>query len=271
MSEEAKLSEIYGNAVDDGMNGMNLQDLDPKKFMDRWTGKVVSNTDPLRMGRVKIKIFGLYDDVDDLLLPWALPEQRYLGASTSNLIVPEVDTVVRGYFENGDPFKPIYDGMITVENPVEVALKAFTGLRKPGDSILDSATNNLDYPNVMVLFKTDDGDGLTVNKADGTFKFLHRSGLKMLIDPDGSITVEQGMSLKINNPQPAHMDVKIEGNLNLTAKGEVNIDAKKGVNINSVMGDVNLGGNELKSLVCAHPACFVTGAPTNGGNMNVKA
>jgi hypothetical protein len=67
------------------------------------------------------------------------------------------------------------------------------------------------------------------------------------------------------------MDVKLEGAFNLTANGEVNIDAKKNVNINSVLGDVNLGRNSLKTLVCAHPSCFVTGAPTNGGNTNVKA
>ena len=239
MSDESKLSGIYSNAQDDGMGGMNLQDLDPKKFQDKWTGKVINNKDPLKMGRVRVRIFGLYDDVMDTLLPWALPEQKYLGASTSNLIIPENDAIIRGYFENGDPFKPIYEGMITVENPVEVAIRSFTGLRKPGDSILDEATNDLDYPDVMVLFKTDDGDGLTVNRSDGTFKFVHRSGLKMLIDPDGSLTIEQGMSLKFRNPQPAHMDVKLEGAFNLTANGEVNIDAKKNVNINSVLGDVN--------------------------------
>ena len=271
MSDESKLSGIYSNAQDDGMGGMNLQDLDPKKFQDKWTGKVIDNKDPLKMGRVRIRIFGLYDDVMDNLLPWALPEQKYLGASTSNLIIPENDAIIRGYFENGDPFKPIYEGMITVENPVEVAIRSFAGMRKPGDSILDEATNDLDYPDVMVLFKTDDGDGLTVNRSDGTFKFVHRSGLKMLIDPDGSITIEQSMSLKFRNPEPAHMSVKLEGAFNLTANGEVNIEAKKNVNINSVLGDVNLGRNSLKTLVCAHPACFVTGAPTNGGNTNVKA
>lgn len=271
MTDEQILSDEYGNIKDDGMRGFNTSDRSEKKFNDQWTGTVVNNEDPLKMGRVRVKIFGHYDEVDDTMLPWALPYCGYVGASTSNLVVPEVDTIVKGYFENGDPYKPIYTGMVTVENPAAVAVEAFAGMRNAGDTILDEATNDLDYPNVMVLMKTDDGEAVTLNKANGLMKINHRSGLKIQIDPNGSITVEQSMSKKLLNPNAANMDVKIEGDFSLTAYGNVNLTSKGDVNIDAVMGDVNLGRNSLKTLVCAHPACFVTGAPTNGGNTNVKA
>ncbi len=265
------LSKIFGGLEDDGMGGLNTVNHDDKKFKETWTGKVVDNKDPFRMGRVKIRIFGRYDGVDDAALPWAMPECAYLGSSTANLVIPTEDAIVRGYFENGDPYKPIYTGMITQMNPVEAAVKAFTGLASPGETILDEATNDLDYPNVMVLGKTDDGEAVIVNRSNGQIKINHRSGLKIQIDPNGSITVEQSMSKKITNPLPAKMDVTIEGDTNLTANGDVNLTAKMNVNINGVTGDVNLGRNGLKQLICAHPVCFVTGAPTNGGNTNVKA
>ena len=249
---EIDLNERYGNNPDDPLNG---------KFNERWTGRVVSNRDPLKMGRAKIKIFGHYDDVDETSIPWALPEHGYLGAGTSNLVVPDVGATVRGYFENGDPYKPIYDAIITVENPIAAAAEAFLGMRAPGDSILDDATNSLDYPNVMVLMKTDDGEGVTLNRRTGEMKINHRSGLKMQIDPNGSIL----------NTEPATMTVKIEGKIDLEANDDIVINAKRNVYIDAVQGDVNLGRNNLKTLVCAHPTCFVTNAPTNGGNTNVKA
>lgn len=271
MVDEKNISEEYGNPQDGSLRGFNLLDQSEKKFTERWTGKVVNNEDPLKMGRVRVRVFGFYDKVKDVMLPWALPECGYVGASTSNLVVPEVDTNVRGYFENGDPYKPIYTGMITVENPAVAKAEAFLGMRSAGDTILEEATNSQDYPNVMVLMKTDDGEAVTLNKATGLMKINHRSGLKIQIDPNGSIHIEQSMSKKIVNNEPANMDVEIEGKFNLTAKDQVNMKAEKDVNIDAVLGDVNLGRNKVKQLVCTNPACFVTGAPTNGGNTNVKA
>jgi hypothetical protein len=270
MITEDTLSERYANITDDPFEGFDLAGSKKQDFHDRWTGKVVDNKDSLKLGRVRVRIFGFYDDVADVVLPWAIPEGTYLGASSSNLVVPPVDSIVRGYFENGDPMKPIYTGIITSENPLFAAVESFLGMRSPGESIMDDAVNS-DYPNTMVLMKTDDGEGVTLNRKTGLMKINHRSGLKIQIDPNGSISVEQSLSKKIDTDGPAKMSVALEGNFDLTANGVVNLNAMKDVNIDAVLGDVNLGRNDLKSLICAHPFCFVTGAPTNGGNTNVKA
>jgi hypothetical protein len=166
--------------------------------------------------------------------------------------------------------KPIYTGIITAENPLVAAVESFLGMRSPGESIMDDAVNS-DYPNTMVLMKTDDGEGVTLNRKTGLMKINHRSGLKIQIDPNGSISVEQSLSKKIDTDGAAKMSVTLEGNFDLTSNGVVNLNAMKDVNIDAVLGDVNLGRNSLKTLVCAHPFCFVTRAPTNGGNTNVKA
>lgn len=264
------LSKRFGNIEDDWMAGSSLADFNSTENNKTWTGKVIQNDDPLKLGRVKIKIFGIYDEVSDAAIPWALPQTSYLGASSSNLIVPPLDSIVRGFFENGDMYKPIYSSIITQEDPTSAAADSLLGRRGPGDSIMDYAIKN-DYPHTMVLMKTDEGEGVTLNRKNGTMKINHRSGLKMQIDPNGSITIEQSMSKKINTSGAAKMDITLEGDFNLTANGEVTINAQKNVYIDAVLGDVNLGRNSLKTLVCAHPACFVTGAPTNGGNTNVKA
>ena len=270
MSEDLEsMMKRYGNLEDDIALGHNTLEPDPVKFNDRWTGKVISNDDPLKLGRVQVQIFGINDE-NPAYSSWALPENGYLGAETSNLVVPPIDSVIRGYFENGDPYKPIYDGMITVRNPIIAAAEAFTGLASPGDTILNDAILS-DYPNTMVLMKTDEGEGVTLNRKNGTMKINHRSGLKIQIDPNGSILIEHSMSKKFSQPKPATMDVKIEGKFTLEANDDITINAKRNVYIDSVLGDVNLGRNSMKTLVCAHPTCFVTGAPTNGGNTNVRA
>lgn len=264
------LSKRFGNITEDWMDGADLAQSETKDNLKTWMGKVVMVNDPLKMGRVKVKIFGFYDDVPEGSMPWALPQTDYLGASSPNLVVPPVDAIVRGFFENGDVYKPVYTSIVPSESPIEAASQSFFGLRAPGDTILDDAVNT-DYPNTMVLMKTDDGEGVTLNRKNGTMKITHRSGLKLQIDPNGSILIEQSMSKKITTSEPAKMDITLEGDFNLTANGEIKLNARKNVYIDAVLGDVNLGRNGLKQLVCAHPACFVTGAPTNGGNTNVKA
>lgn len=264
------LNKRFGNIEDDWMDGADLYHSETKENLKTWTGRVINVDDPLKMGRIQVKIFGIYDEVVEASIPWALPQTGYLGASSSNLVVPPLESVVRGIFENGDQYKPIYTSIITADDPRTAAGESYAGMRGPGDAVMDDAINS-DYPHTMVLMKTDDGEAVTLNRKSGLMKISHRSGLKLQIDPNGSILVEQSMSKKINTDEAAKMDVTIEGDFNLTTNGEVNINAQKNVYIDAVLGDVNLGRNNLKTLVCAHPACFVTGAPTNGGNTNVKA
>ena len=123
------------------------------EYNKRWTGKVVDVNDPMKLGRCKIRVFGYYDEVKDDDLPWALAESFYVGSSTANFVVPEIDSIVRGYFENGDIYKPIYTSIVNGGSPLEDAVESFAGLSGPGDSLMNDAVNT-DYPNTMVLMKT---------------------------------------------------------------------------------------------------------------------
>lgn len=236
----------------------------PPKERDRWTGIVVSNDDPLRLGRIKVNIPGIYDEVDVEFLPWAIPEDTWVGSKVANLVVPEVGTTIRGIFDNGDLYKPIYIGKIT----------NYSGADESGDpsvaeDLRESLLNGSDYPETMLLFSTDDGESVTVNRSTGLMKISHRSGLMIYITSNGSIKIEQ-KSDESQESKPS-MDVSIVGKLNLTSKDDLSIQSSNNVYIESVKGEVHLGNAETKELVCAHPVCFVTGAPTNGFNTTVKA
>lgn len=76
-----------------------LTDNSYQEFLFHWTGKVIQNDDPLHLGRVKILINGYYNDISESAIPWALPEFSYLGSSKGSFTVPEIGTIVRGYFD----------------------------------------------------------------------------------------------------------------------------------------------------------------------------
>lgn len=210
---------------------------DEQKFDDHWTGKVIDNSDPLRMGRVKIRILGYYDEISDAAIPWALPEATYLGSTQGTLIVPEINTVVRGYFDKGDDQKPIYTAIAaSIDNYATTQM-------------LENIEEALDYPNVMVLLHTDEGERVTLNRSNGEMSVSHRSGTKIIIAPNGAITIET--SIPVTKPgasvstDPPGATINLAGNYKLTSKfGNIDVESTKGtININSKFGDINIGKN----------------------------
>lgn len=255
------------------INGNNsvqqlFSDNDEQKFNYSWTGKVIDNVDPLYLGRVKIKIFGFYDDIAENAIPWALPESTYLGSKRGNLVIPEVDTVVRGYFDHGDDHKPIYTAIAAnVENYATTEL-------------LNHPEEINEYPDLMVLLHTDEGERVTLNRASGEMRMTHRSGTIVTILPTGAISIETatpivkpGASVTTDIPGA---NISIAGNVNLKSTfGNIDIEADKGtININAKSSDINLGRNaidvEINGVKQASPTkrkvnnfsnCLFTGAP----------
>ena len=101
MNTDEMLNEIMSK-VDSGFKEQQADTYE--KFSqdphDRWTGKVIDNIDPEMLGRVKILVFGYYDELAEFALPWAVPDIGYIGGSNGSFVVPEVGTFVRGYFED---------------------------------------------------------------------------------------------------------------------------------------------------------------------------
>lgn len=242
---------------------------DEQKFDDHWTGKVIDNADPLYMGRVKIRILGYYDGISDDAIPWALPESTYLGSTQGTLVIPEINTVVRGYFDQGDDQKPIYTAIApSIDNYAT-------------SQMVENPDEAFDYPNVMVMMHTDEGERITLNRSNGEMTVSHRSGTKIVIAPNGAITIET--SIPLTKPgasvkaDPPGATINLAGNYKLVSKfGNIDVESTKGtININSKFGDINIGknaqdiddgsGNKIpsptKRKVNNFSNCLYTGAP----------
>lgn len=223
----------------------------------RWTGIVIDNNDPRQLGRVRIRISGKYDELEDNVLPWAVPDISFIGGQKGNFVVPVNGTIVRGYFDQGDVEKPIFDSI------------AFSNIRKDKTSLDKIGEDiNTDYPHKMILFETDDHDVLTLNRLTGVTEFKHRSGLIIQITSNGAINIHTGNQ---NTENAGDISVNCYSNTNINTFNTTNITSQQGdINVSAPLGNINLGENEAKQLANNLPTCMLTGIPHCINNINVK-
>lgn len=230
--------------------------LDFEKETGQWVGKVVDNEDPLHLGRCRIRVFGYYDEIDAKSLPWAIGQTSYVGGKYGNMVIPEIGTTVMGYFDNGDSQKPIYTGTFNKMESLTKSPSCYTRMT--------------DYPQTMILMETDQGEVLSLNRKTGKLTFSHRSGTTITVAANGSIDISQPSSSGgFSAAEPAKLSINIADTANITVNGDATIESKMNVYVKAG-GEINLGNNVAKQLVCNLPNCLVTGAPHAVGNIQVK-
>jgi len=88
--------------------------VDREKSTDRfdgfYRGVVIDVSDPTESGRIRIKVYPMFEHVDDDVLPWAIPADSTFGGSANvgSAAVPIVNSHVFCFFENGDFRYPVY-------------------------------------------------------------------------------------------------------------------------------------------------------------------
>ena len=184
-----KLSDSYINGEEDNL------------YTGDYFGIVVSNNDPDKLGRCRVRVYTLFSDtIKDDELPWFLPDFNFIGSTVGSFVVPLVGTIVNVKFDIGD----IYLGRYTSK-----------GLKE--NSLPDS--RNTDYPQTMVLYTTDDGEVFSVNRSTKLTKLHHSSGSELSIDNSGNILIDTKLSSKT-------------GNVTINVNGDALIDVNKTAKIN---------------------------------------
>jgi hypothetical protein len=85
--------------------------IDSNIEVSHFLGTVIDNKDPEFKGRAKIRVFGVFDGVEDADLPWS--HQRFdmsygLGGGSGRMSVPKLGSVVHVQFNNGNYYSPEY-------------------------------------------------------------------------------------------------------------------------------------------------------------------
>jgi hypothetical protein len=217
-----------------------------------WIGKVVSNEDTKKLGRVKVRIYGYHnDDIKDESLPWAFPVQPItsaalggVGFSPTGLIK---DSTVIGFFADGDLCQmpivlgslggiPEEDGL----TPTEPDTNRLARKEKIEETIVKKKKENLQTAKIAFggswtepvtpynaryplnhTYATPNGIIYETDDSNNRIAMWHPSGTFMEYHPDGK-RVYKNMNDDI---EIIYKDKKllVKGNCNITVEGNANI------------------------------------------------
>ena len=204
-----------------------------------YIGRVIFNEDPTFSGRCKIRVFGLFDELDDQFIPWFAPKNFKIFSSAKgagDISVPKIGTIVRVNFESD-----IYSGEYTNIQNIDPALI---------DEIKD------DYQNTHVLCYDSDKDLVVMYQPMTGFK-IWLAGSLIKVDSDGSIQLKHKNNtnvIEINENTVNITTAAGGGVVNISADTTINVTAPT-VNIDSK--SISLGKNSVAKAVKGDKLCSV--------------
>lgn len=165
-------------------------------------GQVVDNNDPKQIGRVKVRIQGVFEDSDANSLPWCYPMNPYgLGGrfNSSGFSVPEVGSKLTIIFPyDNDVYFPFYIGYFQTKITHQ----------------LGKFDVNENYPE-SYGFRDSTGTYFKINKTKKFIELNHVSGTKIMINNEGDLMFEVAGGLHFNVGGEVH--IKSGGNNNQDA------------------------------------------------------
>ena len=194
-----------------------------------YIGQVVYNDDPTHTGRCKIKVFGLFDNLDEENIPWFTPVNSsiFSEGGSGSISIPKLNTYVRVKFSNNDLYSGEYTALQVVDPRLVEEIKA-------------------DYDGTHVLLYDADAELLISYQKMQGLKIYHK-GSYILLDPTGTIqAMHQNNSnvIEINNDKiiittaGGGNEGNPAGSIDITSASVVNVTADT-VNING--NKVNIG------------------------------
>jgi len=173
-------------------------------------GIVTDNTDPDKLGRVKVRYPVLNDEVES---GWARIAWGAAGAERGTVSLPHVNDEVAVGFEHGDPRRPIIIGAL------------YNGVDKPGadlvkadSSVASRFPRNLDVETKeKVLLKS--GKDMTVTADQGLFALTAGKDLTFKSSQGGAITIQTDGKVTAKGTQ----GVEIQSTGQVTVKGTAGV------------------------------------------------
>jgi len=200
------------------------------QFFGNYRGEVIRTDDPLKAGRVKVNIFGVYDGFKEEDIPWAIYADSFMGGSTKagGIIVPEVGAHIWCFFEGGNHHYPVYwAGAPAMKD-------------KTPDIPAESSAKENQYP-FNKVFKTGAGFVVEVDDmaGDTRFRFYQPSGNELIVDHGGNVqetvvgTTEQTKTGDVTENYEANHTTNTGGNKTEDVAGDITITSGGTITIDS--------------------------------------
>ncbi len=160
-----------------------------KSYIGKYRGFVVDNVDPMRRGRVKVKI----PVVDPDQSPWAMPCFPVLGRGMGLFAVPPVGARVWIEFEQGDLDYPIWTGCFGDEEDIPGGARGID----PHVSFITLSTTRGNSVVISDLPPTPDTGGIVLTSTGGARIVVNDGGIFITNGKGASITLA-GPAVDIN-------------------------------------------------------------------------
>lgn len=200
-------------------------------FDGEYLGVVLDNKDPEFRGRCKVRVFGVYTDIQESDLPWAHRIYGHSfgsGGGSGEMSVPKLGSIVRIKFNNGNYLSPEY--YASQEISPDLKQEISTSYEGSHSLVYDGVEN------LKIFYTVDKG------------LIIELKGSNINIANDNSITIKHNQSSSI---------IELRGNqITMTTDSEISMVAPDRIQAESseiaMRGrTVNLGTSPVKSAVTA--------------------
>lgn len=174
-----------------------------------WLGEVVDIEDPQKIGRIKVKVFGKFDELENDAIPWAYPGNNISAGSAdggSFFSVPKKGSIVSIKFDNGNIYYPEY----------------FFNQHLSQDARKEIENS---YTNAHIIVY----DTVT----EGAFKIFFTEEKGLMIDYKKSqINIKPDKSIDVHTASgKSKIELLDDGTLNVTHDNNINIKSNKTINV----------------------------------------
>jgi hypothetical protein len=144
--------------------------------MKEYLGEVIDISDPQKQGRIKVRVRGVYDTLDDSLIPFSLP--RFLRHNEHSL--PSVGSEVSVIFLNNDSHLPTWYVGGHYDNDYELSDEDY----ESAEILVHKDLSKYGSEGTLSV-RFEDSVGLTIS-------LEKENGASILIDSDGTIKIKSG-------------------------------------------------------------------------------
>lgn len=251
------------------MTNKNFQGMESFKW---FFGDVVSNLDPLKLGRIKIRPYGIYtNDIDEGDLPWAIVIQSTSSAGVAGIGTSPTGILdsssVFGFFIDDDLQQPVILGTWAGFNDISPLAIEVNSIDKkyigpephstyksvyPFNKVMTSSSGHVieiddspDAERIHVYHKTGSycdfrGDGTTVIKSQDDLFVVSNNKIYQHAEADLIISATNINETSTNTHTISATNLTIKSaNVIINSDGSININGSDIV----ISGDIKLKGN----------------------------
>lgn len=201
----------------------------------QYIGEVIKNDDPDFLGRIKVKVFGLFTDLNEFEIPWCYPENISIPSSESggsSYSPPKIGSKVKVRFADDSPYSLFYSTHVRLSSEVQGFLQSV----KDAHDVLILV---YDVDKQLQIFYTPE-NGFFINLKDTSLNITNENEVIIRNSKDANV-------LRLNKDGSTTLKTN---KLDIAASNEITLTTPT---LNLTGTEVNIGVAPAFSAVLAEP------------------